>query len=132
MSVSTTEARSATDYCLLVFQYRQNLGLDGLARHFDVAVRDVDVDFGADAEAAFEVDAGLDGEACARDDAARIPRLEVVDVGAVAVAFFADGVAGAVRELLGVARAADDFARNVVHLRGADDLSVAHGRADEG
>ena len=49
-----------TVYCLLDFQYRHDLGLDGLARHFGVALADVDVYLGADAEAAFEIDARLD------------------------------------------------------------------------
>src|SRR5688500_4407955 len=112
-------------------EYRHDLGLDGAARHLDVTLPDVDVDLGADAELAFEVDAGLDGEGGARRDAARIPRLEVVDVRAVAVHLLADGVARAVRELLAEARALDDAPGDVVHLRAADDLAVARGGADE-
>src|SRR5919109_1191484 len=74
-------------------EYRHDLRLYGLARHLGVALADVDVYLRADAELAFQVDARLDGEAGARDDAARIPGLEVVDVGAVAVPLLADGVA---------------------------------------
>src|ERR671928_1673311 len=117
--------------CLLVFQYRNDFGLDGLARDFDVFVGDVDVDLGADAEAAFEVDAGLDGEAGAWDDAARVARLEVVDVGAVAVPLFADGVAGAVRELLAVAGALNHPARHVVNFRAAYHAPLAERLAHE-
>src|SRR5215204_2893701 len=114
----------------LLLEYRHNFSLDGLARDLDLLVGDVDVDLGADAEAAFEVDAGLDGEAGAGDDAARVARLEVVDVGAVAVPLFADGVARAVRELFAVAGALDTAAGHVVHFGGAYLPAFAEGRAD--
>src|SRR5205085_3245206 len=68
-------------------------------------------------EVAGQVYAGLDGETGARDDLARIPRLQVIYVRAVAVYLLADGVARAVREVFAVARALDDPARHVVHLR---------------
>ena len=56
----------------------------------------VNVDLGSNAEFAFEIDAGLDRKCGARDEAARVAGLEVVDVCSVAVAFFADRMAGAV------------------------------------
>ena len=42
------------------FQDSNYLRLNRLARHLGVALADVDVDLGADAEAAFEIDARLD------------------------------------------------------------------------
>ena len=74
----------------------------------------VNVDFGAYAELAFEVNAGLDRKGCAGDQCARVPRFEVVDIGAVSEALFADGVAGAVEELVGVTGLPDHPSGNIV------------------
>src|ERR1043166_4829548 len=95
---------------LVALQDRHDLGLDRLAGYVDVFVADVNVDLGADAEFAFEVNAGLNREENARGDEARVARLEVVDVHAVAVAFFADRMAGAMGELLAVAGTLDHAA----------------------
>src|SRR5204863_2372856 len=92
---------------LLRLQNGNDLSLDRLAGDFDVFVADVDVDLGADAELAFLVDAGLDGKTNAGGNESRVARLEVVDVHAVAVAFFADRMAGAMGELLGETGALD-------------------------
>src|SRR5437764_1329212 len=78
---------------LPLIEYWHDGRLDRLSRHFRRAVADVHVHFGADAEVAFKIDARLDGEAGARDQAARVTGLKVVYVRAVAVDFFADGMA---------------------------------------
>ncbi len=57
------------------------------------------VDFTAYAELAGEVDPGLDGEAGAGENKTLVVGLEVVQVGAAAVEFGGDVVAGAVGEL---------------------------------
>src|SRR5262249_6804814 len=74
-----------------------------------------DVDLAADAELG-QVDAGLDRETGARQDAAILVRLQVVHVGAVAVRLLADGVAGAVDEIFPVAGLVDHLAGGLVHL----------------
>ena len=81
------------------------------------------VDLAADAELRSlrgEVDAGLDGEAGVGQDQALVVGFEVVEVGAAAVEFAADVVAGAMGEALGEAGAADDGARGVVGLPAGD------------
>lgn len=76
---------------------------------------DEDVDFTSYAEFG-EVDAGFDGEASSGEDAALFVGFEVVHVGAVAVDFFADRVAGAVDEVLAVAGLVDDIAASAIDL----------------
>src|ERR1041384_7878378 len=95
---------------LVALQDRHDLGLDRLAGYVDVFVADVNVDLVTNAEFAFEINAGLNREENARGDEARVARLEVVDVHAVAMAFFADRVARAMGELLTVACAFDHAA----------------------
>src|SRR2546423_11099141 len=102
------------------FQNGHDLGLDGLAGDFNVFVTDVNVDLGADAEFAFEVNAGLDRKQDAGGDETRIARFEVVDVHAVAVAFFADRAAGAVSGLLAVTGALDHTARDILGFCAVD------------
>src|SRR5438067_72819 len=117
--------------CLWRFQNWDDLDLDGLAGDFDVFVADVDVDLGADAELAFLVDAWLDGKTNAGGDETRIARLEVIDVHAVAVAFLADRVAGAMGELFAVPGALDHAARDIVDFRAVNSFSFTHIFADE-
>ena len=66
----------------------------------------VGVDFGTDAELG-QVDARLDGEADAGDDAAGVVGLEVVQVDALAVDGVVDAVAQAVGEVVAVAAIGD-------------------------
>jgi hypothetical protein len=73
--------------------------LDWLAGHFDVSVGNVNVNFGADTKLCFLVNSGLDRKTNPGSDAPRVARLEIVDVDAVAVGFFANGMAGAMGEL---------------------------------
>src|SRR4029077_13645150 len=70
-----------------------------------------------------QVDAGLDGEADAGDDAALVARLQVVDVHAVAVDLVADRMAGAMEEVGAEAALLDEAAGHVVHLVAVDGAS---------
>src|SRR5207253_1725953 len=70
---------------------------------------DVDVDLAAHPELR-QINARLDRETGARQDAALLARLEVVHVGAVAVRLLSDGVAGAMAEILPVAGLVDNAA----------------------
>src|SRR6185369_3333294 len=81
-----------------------------------------DVDLQAHSEVAGQVDAGLDREAGHRHQAAGVVGLQVVHVGALAVVRGADGVPGAVEEVLAVAGFLDHRARRVVDLEAADRL----------
>jgi len=76
---------------------------------------DVDVNFAADAEV-FQVDAGLDGGAGARDELAHVVSFEAVHVGAVAVDGFADVVAGAMDEIFAEAGFFDVVAGDFVYF----------------
>src|SRR5205085_2059842 len=102
------------------FQDRHDLGLDRLAGDFDVFLADVNVDLGTDTEFAFKIDTRLDRKQNAGGDEARVARLEIIDVHAVAMAFFADGMAGAMGELLAVTGLLDHAAGDIVHLGAAD------------
>ena len=88
-----------------------DLGFAGAGDHVDLV---------ADAEFAGEVEAGFDGEAGVGEDEADVVGLEVVEVGAVAVEFGRDVVAGAVGEAVGEACVADDVAGGVVGLPACD------------
>ena len=93
-----------------------DFGLGRAAGDVDLLVGvNEDVYFAPDAELG-QVDAGLNGEAGARQDAALFARLEVVHVGAVAMRLLADGVARAVAEILTVPCAVDHVADRLVHL----------------
>ena len=80
-------------------QNRNDFRLDWLAGHFDVFVGNVNVDLRSDAELSFLVNSGLDRKTNSGSDAPGIARLEIVDINAIAVSFFADGMAGAMGEL---------------------------------
>ena len=86
-------------------------GLAGVGDH---------VDFVADAELAGEVDAGFDGEAGVGQDEAFVVGFEVVELGAVAVEFGGDVVAGAVGEPVAEACGADNVAGGFVGLPSGD------------
>src|SRR5438309_12080097 len=90
-------------------------GLDGNAGDECIGLGEIDVHLAPDAEFAWEIDAGLDRKARVREQTASIPGLEVVDVGAVAVDFFADRVPGTVDEPVFVPRLPDHAAAHVVH-----------------
>src|SRR5437763_519505 len=98
---------------LWILQDRHDLCLDRLAGDFDGFVADVNVDFGTDPEFAFEINPRLDREENAGGDVTRVARFEVVDVHAVAVAFFADRMAGTMGELIAVPGALDHATRHV-------------------
>src|SRR5690606_34400683 len=57
-----------------------------------------------------------DRESRAGDELSGIPCLEVIDVRAVAVALFTNGVARSVEKFVGISRFGDDPARDVVRL----------------
>ena len=93
----------------------------------DLAVGvDEDVDFAADAEFGV-VDAGFDGEAGAGEDEAFVVGFEVVEVGAIAVDFLTDGVAGAVDEGGSVAGGFDDVAGRAVEFPALEGAAVGVG-----
>src|SRR5215216_4110016 len=86
--------------------------------------REVDVHLAAYAKGG-EVDARLHREADVGQEGAHVVRLEVVHVGALAVRLLADVVAGAVDEVVGVARLLDYLAGGVVHLPALDLTAAA-------
>src|ERR1039457_2214678 len=86
-----------------------------LAGDYCFALADVHVDFVAHAEIR-QVNAGFDGEAGEGADAPHVVVLEIIHVGAVAVHFDADGVAGTMGEVLAESGLPDDTAGGVVHL----------------
>ncbi len=102
------------------------------ARHLGLALAGDHVDLVADTELAGEVEAGFDGEAGVGQDEALVVRLEVVEVGSVAVELGGDVVAGAVREVVGETRIADDGARGVVGLPACDESVGGEGLLDDG
>src|SRR5262249_1431795 len=97
-------------------QDRQNRSLRVASRDMHVALPiDEDIDFAADAELG-EINPGLDADTGVRQGAALFAGLEAVHIGAVAVDLFTDGVAGAVAEVLAVARFFDRVASRLVYL----------------
>src|SRR5437870_11389291 len=105
--------------------------LDGNAGDECVRLGEIDVHLAPDAEFAREVDARLDRKAGVREQTASVPGLEVVDVGAVAVDFFADRVPGAVEEPVSVSRLPDHAAAHVVHIPTAREAARAYFLLDE-
>src|SRR5690349_11495521 len=94
-------------------QDRNDLGLDWLAGDFDVFAGNVNVDFRSDAELPLLVNSGLDRKTDAGSDVSRIACLKIVDVDAVAVGFFANGMARAMGELFAVSCVRDHAARDI-------------------
>src|SRR6185437_11657925 len=97
----------------------QQLSLTRACDHGLAGARD-HVHFTADAELAGEVDTGLDGEARVGQQQALVMRLEVIEVGSVAVNLGRDVVAGAMREKFLEPGAAGDVAGGVVGLPAGD------------
>src|SRR5574341_351129 len=113
------------------FQNRYDFGLHRLAVDEGLAVADVNVQLTADAELPGEIDAGLDGEAGAGQQSALVPGLQIINVRAVAMHFFADGMAGPVDEPLGVAGLPNDLPADVVHFPPAGKIPRLHPCPDE-
>ena len=99
--------------------------MDWLPGDFDVFIRDVNVNFGSNAKFSFEINPGLNRKTNSRNDAPRIARFEIVDVNAIAVGFFANGMAGAMRELLAKTCACNYAARYVIDFGTADRFTSA-------
>ena len=76
-----------------LFQYRKNLRLMGSGD--DRVVRgNVNIDLRSDPELSFQINSRLDRKRGSGYQATRIACFEIVDVGAVAMSFFADRVTG--------------------------------------
>ena len=99
--------------------YRQSCD-DGLA------LGQIDVDFATDAEIPGQVDPWLDGKAGLREKTPLVLGLKVVDVGAVAMDFLADRMAGAVDKPVAVAGFRDDSAADVVYFASAGKSPGCH------
>jgi len=112
-------------------QYRNDLRLDWLAGDFDVLVGNVNVDLRSDAELSFLVNSGLDRKTNSGSDASGIARLEIIDVDAVAMGLFANGMAGAMGELFAEPGARNYTARYIVHVSATNRFSVANIFADK-
>src|SRR5690606_30968397 len=89
--------------------------------------RVIDVDLGPHAEAARQIDPGLDGEERAGKDAAGIVGLEGVEIGAVSVRRLPDRVSGPVNEALAVARLGDRRASDPIELESAQIRAALEG-----
>ena len=85
-----------------------------------VVLADVDVDLGSDAEFSFEVNSRFDRKCRSRDQTTRIACFEIVDVGSIAMTFFADRVTGAMEKLIGVTRFADNGTRDIIDIGPTD------------
>src|SRR5688572_5753636 len=79
---------------------------------------DEHVHFAADSKVG-KINAWLDRKARARQDAAVVARLEIVDVRAVAVGFLADAMPGAMQEIRAIPSRFNHLPRRVVHLPAA-------------
>lgn len=88
-----------------------------------------DIDFAANAEFG-EVDAGFDGEEGAGDDGAVVVGLVVVHIGAVAVDLLADGVAGAVEEVLVEGAFFEEAAAGIVDFEAVELPALTGGGLD--
>src|ERR1700757_593083 len=102
------------------FQNRDYLRLNWLSRDFDVFIGNVNVNFRSNAKFSFEINPGLDGKTNSGNDSPRVTRLEVIDVDAIAVRFFADRMARPMCELFAKTCARDYAARHIVHFGAAD------------
>src|SRR5205823_6580782 len=96
-------------------QDRQHLGLQPACDVDRPPAIDEDVDLAPDTEL-LEIDPRLDREAGAAQDQALLVGLQVVHVGAIAVDFLADIVAGAVDEIAAIAGLVNHAATGGVDL----------------
>ena len=103
-----------------LLQNRDDLRLNWLPGDFDVFIRNVNVDFGSNAKLSFEINPGLNRKTNSRNDAPRIAGFEIVDVDAVAVSFFANRMAGAMRELFPETCACNYAALHIIDFRAAN------------
>src|SRR4051812_26418548 len=115
-------------FILLILSILFSLFQDGkylrLMRRGDdrVLFRHIDVDLRANTEFTFQINARLNGECRPWDQRTGIARFEVINICAVAVAFLADRMAGAMEELIGVAGFSYYASGDIVHFRSADHL----------
>src|SRR6266513_4379372 len=109
----------------LSLQDRNDFCLDGLTGDFDVFVRNVDVDLRSHAELSFEVNSRLDRKTNSGNDTPRIARLEIVDVDAITMGFFANRMAGPMCELFAETRACNYATRDIVHFGAANRFTCA-------
>src|SRR5215472_11092450 len=107
------------------FHDRDYLRLDWLPGDFDVLFRNVNVDFRSNAKLSFEVNSGLDRKADSRNHPPRIACLEIVDVDAVAVSFFANRMTGAMRELFAETCACDYATGHIIDFGATNRFSSA-------
>ena len=99
--------------------------MDWLTGDFDVFVRNIDVDLRSNAELSFEVNSWLNRKTNSGNDSPRIARLEVVDVDAITVSFFANRMAGPMCELFAETRACNYATRDVVHFGATNRFTCA-------
>src|SRR5215213_3871725 len=100
------------------------------AGHGGVALPDEHVDFRADAEAVV-VNARLDREAGAGNEAPVVARFVVVHVDAVAVHLFPETVPGAVNEQITISGTVDDVAAGAIDLPATKVCTRRRGGAHE-
>src|SRR5579864_439397 len=103
---------------ILFRQQRKNLRLHR-SRNPRFPSVSINVYFAANSKI-FQIDSRLDGKAGVRQNRARIVRFQAIHIGAIAVDFLADAVAGAMHEIPGVSRVGDDAARDGIHLPSFD------------
>ena len=105
--------------------------MDWLPGDFDILIRNVNVNFGSNTKLSFEIDSGLDRKTNAGNDTPRIARLEIVDVDAIAMSFFANGMAGPMGKLFPKTCACNYATRDIVHFGAADRFTGANILAHE-
>jgi hypothetical protein len=107
-------------------QNGDNFSLNGLTEYDGAMVRNIHIQFATDAKLTLKVNARFNREAGARYEASAVTCFQVIDVGPVAMHVFSDGMAGAVYELVSIARLADDMSAHLIHFPPA--WKVAIGR----
>ena len=99
--------------------------MDWLPGDFDVFIGNVNVDFRSNAKFSFEVNSRLNRKTNPGNDTPRIARLEIVDVDAITVGFFANRMAGPMRELFAETCARDYATLHIVHFGATNQFTSA-------
>src|SRR5207244_3280540 len=103
-----------TDCCSNLLEERYNLTLQGQTEHQRLTFSEIHVQFTPNPELAWQVDPWLNRKASPRHQAAGVLCLQAIDVGSVAMNFFADRMARAMDELIAIAPPLDDLPAGVV------------------
>ena len=90
--------------------------LDRLSRHDRFGFGEIDVYFAAHSKLALQVHAGLDRKTRTPHQAAIVLSFKIVDICTIAMIFFMNGMAGAMKKPFAVARLGNGLPRRIIHL----------------